>query len=216
METTTGPHGIELVWCPPGTFRMGEGDEAYRVTLTKGFWLGKYPVTQREWTTIMGSNPSHFKNVGDRAPVENVSWHDAQEFLKKLGDAFRFPTEAEWEYACRAGSSTAYCFGDDKAQLGDYAWYNENSDRTTHPVGQRKPNPWGIHDVHGNVWEWCQDGYGDYPAGSVTDPTEPPQAVLRVFRGGGWCGNARFCRSAFRSKSVPTYRRDDLGFRPVC
>lgn len=210
-ETMTGPHGIELVWCPPGTFTMGEGDGAHQVTLTKGFWIGKTPVTQDQWQKVMGSNPSHFK--GPQKPVEMVSWNDAQEFLNKLGAGYRLPTEAEWEYACRAGSTTRYCFGDSQGELREYAWFAPNRGRTTYPVGQKKPNAWGIHDMHGNVCEWCQDWYGGYPKGAVTDPTGADQASARVRRGGSWHDVASLCLSAYRYGSEPGYRYSTLGFR---
>ena len=130
---------------------------AHRIEISQAFYLGKYEVTQAQWKDVMGKNPSGFK--GDNRPVEEVSWEDVQEFIRRLnareqGVTYRLPTEAEWEYAARAGSTTAYSFGDDTLQLGEYAWYWENADGTTHPVGQLKPNAWGLYDMHGNVWEW--------------------------------------------------------------
>ncbi len=215
---------LELVWIPPGDFTMGspageenrDDDETqHRVALTKGFWLGKYEVTQAQWKAVMGNNPSHFK--GDDLPVEQVSWDDCQAFVKKLNTkgqgTFRLPTEAEWEYACRAGSTTAYCFGDSSSTLSRYGWYSGNSDWKTHSVGGKSANAWGLYDMHGNVWEWCQDWYGDYPSGSVTDPTGPSSGSRRVFRGGSWFDAPRLCRSANRSRSVPGGWHCSLGFR---
>lgn len=219
-DPMTGPQGIELVWCPPGTFAMGSppgerersDDEAqHQVTLTQGFWLGKYPVTQEQWEKVMGSNPSQFK--GGRNPVENLSWDDAREFMKKLGSGFRLPTEAEWEYACRAGSESAFCFGDEEGKLKDFAWYSGNSGAQTRPVGQKKANAWGLYDMHGNVFEWCADWYGSYPRGPLTDPTGPPSGQDRVYRGGSWSFDARVCRSAYRNYWRPDSRFNFLGFR---
>ena len=139
----------------------------------------------------MGSNPSYFK--GPKNPVENLSWDDCQGFLSKLNaktrgirGTFQLPSEAQWEYACRAGSTTRYCFGDDESQLGDYAWYEANMAGKTHPVGEKKPNAWGLYDMHGNVWEWCQDWYDDYPKSAVDDPVGPPMGAAHVDRGGSW------------------------------
>ena len=151
-------------------------------------------------------------------PVEQVSWDDAQEFLAKLNlmekiDTYRLPTEAEWEYACRAGSTTRFCFGDKEEKLGEYAWYGDNSEGKTHPVGQKQPNAWGLYDMHGNVWEWCQDWYGDYPAGPVTDPRGPDAGEYRVLRGGSWDNDTRNLRSAVRNYYYPDYRSDIIGFR---
>jgi formylglycine-generating enzyme required for sulfatase activity len=206
----------------PGTFMMGS--PAHQVTPTKQYYMGNYPVTQSEYARIMGRNPSSFQ--GDRHPVEQVSWEDATEFIKKLnglpeeraaeraaGRVYRLPTESEWEYACRAGSSRAYCFGEDEARLGEYAWYGANSGSKTHPVGQKAPNAWGLYDMHGNVWEWCSDWYGDYPSGSVTDPTGASTGSCRVGRGGSWLLEAARCRSAARYGNAPSNRFNVLGFR---
>ncbi|HLC14636.1 MAG TPA: formylglycine-generating enzyme family protein [Thermodesulfovibrionia bacterium] len=153
-------------------------------------------------------------------PCREVSWHDAQEFIKKLNkqegvNKYRLPTEAEWEYAARAGSVTDYCVGNDEAMLSEYAWYDKNSDERTHPVAEKKPNDWGLYDMHGNVWEWCEDRYGDYPSGSVIDPKGSDRGGSRVFRGGSWDDDARYCRSGLRHDYSPGYRTRWLGFRLV-
>jgi len=206
---------LDLVLIRPGTFTMGSdegGDErAHQVTLTKPFYLGKYEVTQEQWQQVMGGNPSVFK--GAKNPVENVSWDDCQEFMGKLrkkvpGEAFRLPTEAEWEYACRAGTTGEYA-GD----LDAMAWYDSNSGGKTHPVGGKKPNAWGLYDMHGNVWEWCADGYGDYPNGAATDPNGPNTGSIRVLRGGSWFHVGALCRSALRRWFTPVIRFDRVGFR---
>ena len=200
---------LEMVLIPAGEFLMGTpGDSArerqHRVRITRPFYLGKFLVTQEQWETVMGSNPS-YSIKGPQNPVVGVSWDDCQQFFDKLNaksgsgrGTFQLPTEAQWEYACRAGSTTEYCFGDDEARLGEYAWYFNNSGDKTHPVGEKKPNAWGLYDMHGNVWEWCQDWYGAYGTEAVTDPTGPATGSSRVFRGGGWNEPARFCRSANR------------------
>ena len=232
--------GITMVYIPAGEFVMGSpkdeksrnGDETqHRVTLTKGFYLGKSLVTQAQWEAVMGKNPSIFQEAGKEAPVEKVSWDDGQAFCQKLGAGFRLPTEAEWEYACRAGTTTAFCGGDDRSRLADYAWYYENSGDArlqdaswsldqltsnhcqTHPVGQKKPNAWGLYDMHGNVGQWCSDWYGAYPSGAVTDPTGPETGSKRVHRGGGYLSLARLCRSASRGKLDPGHRGGSLGLR---
>ena len=215
-----------MVWIKPGTFEMGspsseegrdDDERQHRVTLTKGFWMGKYEVTQAQWQAVMGSDPSRFK--GSNLPVEQVSWNDCQEFIRKLNakgqGTFRLPTEAEWEYACRAGSRTRFCFGDSDSDLGEYGWYGSNWGGTTHSGGQKRPNAWGLYDIHGNVWEWCQDWYGDYPSGNVTDPRGPGTGTYRVVRGGGWYYAPARCRSALRSGNAPGNRRGRLGFRVV-
>jgi formylglycine-generating enzyme required for sulfatase activity len=232
---------LEMVLIPAGEFLMGSPDSdeyalpyekpQHRVRITKPFYLGKYLVTQEQWEAVMGSSASRFK--GPKNPVESVSWENCQLFLKKLSERsrhshpgplpggldFRLPTEAEWEYACRAGITTRYCYGDDEGQLGEYAWYVENSGnrthRWTHPVGEKKPNAWGLYDMHGNVWEWCEDWYNEryYASSPVDDPTGPTSGSLRVGRGGGWDDRAGNCRSAYRYLNQPEYRDSDLGFR---
>ena len=224
-----------MVWIRPGTFTMGSpSDEKDRnsregpqtkVTISRGFLMSKYEVTQAQYKAVMGVNPSEHK--GDNKPVEKVSWHDAVAYCAKLtgkekaagrvpgGYEYRLPTEAEWEYACRAGTTTAFSFGDDVSKLGEYAWYGGNSSSTTHPVGEKKPNGWGLYDMHGNVWEWCQDWYANYPGGSVTDPQGPATGSFRVNRGGSWIDSAGYCRAALRDGNGPGYRVSHLGFRPV-
>ncbi len=209
---------VEFVLVQPGTFDMGEQDHAHRVTISRPFYLQATPVTQSQWVAVMGHNPSYFETGGGECPVERVSWKDVQVFIQKLNqqegtDKYRLPTEAEWEYAARAGTTTDYSFGDSDADLDEYAWYYENSGEKTHPVGQKKPNPWGLYDMHGNVWEWCQDWYGDYPKGHVTDPTGPSRGSYRVIRGGSWGNGAYYCRSAERGDSSPAYRHFNVGFR---
>ncbi|MCE2486014.1 MAG: formylglycine-generating enzyme family protein [Desulfurellaceae bacterium] len=219
---------MEFVLIEPGTFEMGSPEtEAWRVSderlhrvmLSQPFYLGKYEVTQGQWQAVMGSNPSLFA-CGATCPVENVSWEDTQAFIAALNrqegvEKYRLPTEAEWEYAARAGTQTAYHFGDDASQLGAYAWYGDNVDyeNLIHPVGQKRPNAWGLYDMHGNVQEWVQDWYGGYPHGAVTDPRGPSSGARRVDRGGSWFNSARQCRAADRGDSSPGYRNGDLGFR---
>ena len=224
--------GMEFVWVPPGEFQMGSTSRhafsneqpVTRVRLTRGFWMGKYEVTQAQWQSVMGSNPLGFRNCGGDCPVERVNWEDEQEFIGKLnarsgGRPFRLPTEAEWEYAARAGTTTDTYAGDiteprgNDPVLNGIAWYRGNSGRRTHPVGQKEPNAWGLYDMLGNVWERVGDRYGSYPGGTVTDPTGPESGSFRVIRGGSWNNIAGGCRSAGRSGFSPGNRVDGLGFR---
>ena len=212
---------------PAGTFTMGDasGDDdetPHEVTLTKPFKMGVHEVTQAQYEQLMGTNPSEFK--GAENPVERVSWEDAVEFCRRLselpaekeaGHVYRLPTEAEWEYACRAGTTTNFGFGDDDSNLDDYAWFRENSAEKTHPVGGKKPNAWGLYGMHGNVGEWCQDWKEDYPEGAVTDPMGPASGQYRVIRGGSWVNTADYCRSATRFGGKLSYSVNGLGFR-VC
>jgi formylglycine-generating enzyme required for sulfatase activity len=219
----TNSIGMEFVLIPAGQFLMGS-DDGYRdeppihkVTISQPFFLSIYAVTQREGEAVMGNNPSAFKGAPNR-PVEMVSWQDVQEFIRKLhtregGTKYRLPTEAEWEYAAHAGSTTAYSFGDNPSYLREYVWYNENSNNMTHPVGQLKPNAWGLYDVYGNVREWVQDWYGDYSAGSVKDPQGRSSGSLRVVRSSRWCDNAWSCRSAARAHGSPDSNDGVIGFR---
>jgi len=201
-------------------YSMASGWEkpAHEVTLTKPFYMGKYEVTQEQYEHVMVANPSRFK--GAKLPVEMVSWDDAQAFCKKLSErtrqTVRLPSEAEWEFACRAGTTTAYYSGDAVADLGRAAWYNANSRNTAHPVGQKEPNAFGIHDMHGNVWEWCQDyGQERYKPEAAVDPQGPPEGQLRVSRGGFWDNGPGPCRSADRIRNAPGHRVNYIGFRVV-
>lgn len=226
---------MKFCWCPKGEFVIGSPrDEAEHnfdevqvaVDLTHGFWIGKFEVTQQQWDDVMKAsvtNPSHFK--GKTLPVEQVSWHQATLFCERLTKAardlgqlpqgweYRLPTEAQWEYACRASAETAYAFGDDPQLLGDYGWTRENSEQSTHPVGEKKSNAWGLCDMHGNVYEWCRDGYHvKLPAG--IDP-EAIDGRKRVLRGGSWGSPGNRARSAGRSSADPGVRHSRIGFRCV-
>ncbi len=217
-----------------GTFTMGsptdepgrDSDETqHEGTLTKSFYIQTTEVTQGQWKAVMGENPSSFEKCGDDCPVETVSWNDVQEFIEQLNqmegtDKYRLPTEAEWEYACRAGSTTAFAKGGITEtecgydpNLDAMGWYCGNSDDETHPVAQKDPNDWGLYDMHGNVWEWCQDLKGEYPSSPVSDPTGASSGTYRVLRGGSWPDKAMTCRSAKRLSIYPERRGYDLGFR---
>jgi uncharacterized repeat protein (TIGR02543 family) len=227
--TSTNTLGMEFVLIPAGKFEMGspsgeegrDSDEGpvHHVNIKKAFYMGGYEVTQKQWHEIMGDNPSYFE--GDNLPVEQVFWDDVQEFIKKLNekegtDKYRLPSEAEWEYACRAGTTTRYSFGDDESKLGDYAWYDDNSGGKTHPVGQKKANPWGLYDMHGNVGEWVQDCWHDSYSGAPTDGRAWVVACeygAKVYRGGSWGSDARGCRSARRVCCGPRICGSILSFR---
>ena len=219
-DVMTGAAGMEFVWVPAGEFRMGStSSEAFgnerpvtRVRISRGFWLGKYEVTRSEWQAVMGSNPSSFDWCGN-CPVEEVSWEDVQGFIRRLNsqegrEVYRLPTEAEWEYAARAGT-----VGDRYGSVDAVAWYGNNSGNRTHEVGRKTPNAWGLHDMLGNVWEWVNNWYGDYPGGSVTDPRGPGSGSSRVSRGGGWARGAGYARAPIRGHALPGIRGDLLGFR---
>jgi formylglycine-generating enzyme required for sulfatase activity len=217
------------------------------VTISRGYWMGKYwmgkcELTQEDYLAVVGENPSYFN--GDRSgppdndqdygidltrPVEQVSWHDATNYCARLtaqeriagriptNSVYRLPTEAEWEYACRAGAATRFHYGDDPGytNLTNYAWYFDNSDLMTQPVGQLLPNAWGLYDMAGNVWEWCRDWYGAYPGGTLTDPTGAVTGTKRVWRGASWFYIARHCRAARRFNDLPANTYSGLGFRVV-
>ncbi len=201
--------------------QVSYGDEhpQNEVQFLESFYMSETCVTQKQYHLVMGHNPAKFG--GDERPVERVSWHDAVQFCKQLsrelGETFQLPAEAQWEYACRAGSTTAYCFGDSQKQLGRYVWYGENSGSRTHPVGQKKPNAWGLYDMHGNVWEWCADCYdsGCYEDNMSTDQKGPTTGSYRVLRGGSWGSDADDVRSANRYDSDPTNAGNHYGFRVV-
>jgi formylglycine-generating enzyme required for sulfatase activity len=223
-STFTNSIGMEFVLIPAGTFMMGSPDSeaeadddekpAHCVTISQPFYLGKYPVTQAQWEAMMGNNPSHFSGH-PTWPVDGVSWNDAHAFLRKLderegGRDYRLPTEAQWEYACRAGTETPRYHPDVNA----IAWYRENSNGHPQPVGQKLPNAWGVYDMLGNVWEWCQDGKRSYTADTTVDPIELTGAgSAHVFRGGSWRDAVRYVRATNRLSYAPHFRHDLLGFR---
>jgi formylglycine-generating enzyme required for sulfatase activity len=242
-KSITSKAGVKLVLIPAGQFEMGspdshqdaQGDEKPRhpVRITRPFYLGMTEVTQAQYRTVTGENPSNFKRSED-LPVEQVSWHDAIAFCNKLseldglkpyyrlgtgerlgGDGYRLPTEAEWEYACRAGNVGQYSIGDDPASLGDHAWLDDNSGGQTHNVGRKRPNAFGLFDMYGNVWEWCGDGYNPdyYKKSPIDDPAGPSSATGRVRRGGSWGSIPLYVRSADRDWSTPIHRGNFLGFR---
>ncbi len=231
----TNAIGMKFVWIPPGSFMMGspkdekerrDDEVQHKVTLTRGFYMGVHAVTQEEWQTIMGKNPAKFQSE-KRLPVERVSWEHGQDFVKKLGAKdkrpYRLPTEAEWEYACRAGTTTPFFFGatistDQANYLGDVAYGNGTKGvfrKKTTLVGSFPANAWGLHDMCGNVWQWCQDWHGDYPWSDVVDPQGPATGKDRVMRGGAWGIYPDYCRSASRYKLAPTWGDDAIGLR-VC
>jgi formylglycine-generating enzyme required for sulfatase activity len=230
---------MEFVWIEPGTFTMGSTQEqeqqlrgtgewigwfaneqpAHQVTISRGFWLGKYEIEQRHWKAVMETNPSYSK--GENRPVDGISWDDVQEFIYLLNveadeTLYRLPSEAEWEYACRAGTSGLWSFGNDASLLGDYAWYyDNNSPSGTKEIGTKLPNPWGLYDMYGNVWEWCQDKWGEgyYASSPDIDPTGPTTGLDRVIRGGHFFGFARGVRPAVRDFYARDARLYTLGAR---
>jgi len=240
---------IEFVWIPPGTFEMGSRYSAkeivnllneksknkvhfsnrqpqHTVKISKGFWIGKYEITKEQWLSVMGTKPwsgNEYVLEDPQTPAVCIDWEDSQQFIISLNEGgegkFRLPTEAEWEYACRAGSNTLFCFGDNVFLIDEYAWYDNNTQKKNehyaHPVGLKKPNAWGIYDMHGNVWEWCQDWYDDdyYKKCPNIDPQGPSKSYSRTMRGGSWISTPGFCCSA--SRSYATTFRDLIGFR-IC
>lgn len=233
-KTFTGPNGMIFIYISPGSFVMGSPEEEkgryknetqHKVTITHGFYLTTTEVTQGQWEAVMGNIPSHFKKCGYECPVDKVSWDDVQLFIQRLNllegtEKYRLPTEAEWEYACRAGNNKAFASGGITEleckrdnNLDAVAWYCGNSNNTTHPVAQKKPNAFGLYDMHGNVSELCEDWYAEYPTGQISDPRGPVSGTLRTIRGGGWDANARHCRSACRGAISPGERSYGVGFR---
>ena len=229
---------MRFVLIPAGEFMMGSPaseirphdyeDPQHRVKILKAFYMGVTEVTQGQWKAVMGTEPWKGTDCPGRtsdSAANYVSWNDATAYLGKLGGrvggTYRLPTEAEWEYACRAGSAGECCFGDDERKLGEYAWYEDNAEDPgkdyVQPVGGKKPNAWGLHDMHGNVWEWCQDWYDeDYYADSpAADPGGPRSGSCRVLRGGWWGGHPTLCRSAHRLGLSPTFTVNSFGFRVV-
>jgi len=245
IQTKTGTTfknsiGMEFVQIPAGSFEMGcsEGDTEcledekpkHKVKIAKSFYMGKYEVTQGQWMSVMGSgffgiggnNPSRFSSCGHSCPVENVSWNEVQDYIQKLCEKekmnpckYRLPTEAEWEYSARAGTKSKYYWGN--KMDNSYLWYAGNSGRQTHPVGQKKPNAWGLYDIMGNVWEWCGDWYGEeyYKNSPSADPKGADKGLYRSFRGGYWFSNAWNSRLSFRNFTVPVRGDGEFGFRLV-
>ncbi len=221
-DTFTNSIGMKLVCVPAGSFLMGSPDDEprraddefqHKVDISRAFWIGTTEVTQKQWQAVMENNPSNFQ--GEELPVERMSWKSAVAFCRKLsekeGRTYRLPTEAEWEYACRAGSAAAYA---GTGELDDMGWYADNSGGATHPAGTKQPNGWGIYDMHGNVAEWCADFYDvQYPREEVTDPNGPAEGTYRVVRGGSWSSFAPSARCAARTSTPASYQVKQTGFR---
>ncbi len=214
----------DMVQIPPGSFTMGSdksSDEKPSHTVyIRSFLMGRTEVTQKQWLDVIGSNPSRFAACGPECPVENISWDNVQQFISKLnqktGQNYRLPSEAEWEYAARAGTTTDWSFGNDESKLGNYAWYGGNSGSKTQAVGQKLPNAFGLYDMHGNVWEWTQDCWHGNYSGAPTDAsawTTGCSDNTRVLRGGSWVNFPAGLRSAFRIRNFPGHRDDSIGFR---
>ena len=220
----TNSIGMKLVYIPAGSFMMGSGPQ-HQVRISEVFWMGQTEVTQGQYKSAMNAQPWSGEDdvqESNNNPAVYVSWHDAVEFCRKLsqreGKTYRLPTEAEWEYACRAGTTTRFSFGDSDSSLGDYAWFDDNAknvkEEYAHSVGQKKPNPWGLYDMHGNVMEWCSDWYGEYTSGSSVDPQGPSSGSSRVLRGGSWRNSGDFLLCSCRLR-VPVSRSAQVGFRVV-
>ena len=224
---------MEFVHIPAGEFMMGSPDSetgrqkdegpVHRVIIEKPFYLGKYEVTQAQWTAVMGDNPSIFQNAPDHHmyPVDWVSWNDCRDFIQKLNKlnsgTFRLPTEAEWEYACRAGTQTPFYWGMNTEgwEMNRYAWAYSRAEGKSHPVGQKQPNAWGLYDMSGNVWEWCSDWRGDYPSGTAVSPAGPDSGKVKIYRGGSWFNPAATLRSANRHGHAPDISFTNAGLRLV-
>ena len=227
---------MEMVWIEPGTFTMGSPDTdpfvwdwekpQHQVMISRGFYLGRYELTQAQWHAVMGTTPwsggKPYVQANPNSPAVYISWKDVQELIERLNQAageevYRLPTEAEWEYACRAGTTSWWSFGNDESRLGEYAWYNSNAwnvgKNYAQPVGTKLPNPWGLYDMHGNVYEWCQDWYASYSSSAQVDPTGPAAGSDRVLRGGYFYYNARITRSAWRFYMESFYRHSGFGAR---
>jgi len=214
---------MELVLLPAGEFVMGSHDDEppHRVEITTPFYMGRYSVTQAHWVAIMGSNPAHFKD-GDELPIETITWEACVNFCQKLSSVMgrhaRLPSEAEWEYACRAGSNTAYSFGEATEELDQYGWYRDNANGTSHPVGRKNPNAWGLYDMHGGIDEYCQDLWHPNYVGAPADGSawiESGEKGMRVLRGGSWYDLAEHCCSPHRNYYDSAEPSEDHGFRVV-
>jgi formylglycine-generating enzyme required for sulfatase activity len=224
-----GRSRLSLILVPPGVFQMGSPQvlatpdgwdneverPVHQVTITKGFWIGEFSITQRQWEEVMGNNPSYFAGAGPDLPVEQVSWTDAQAFIAKVNGkqtrwTVRLPTEAEWEYAARAGTT-----GETYGPVDSIAWYAGNNSRTTHPVGQKRPNGFGLYDMLGNVWQWCEDWFAPYASAPAIDPQGPPDGEKRVMRGGCWYCDAIHARAARRNRDPQEHLSRSIGFRIV-